>query len=547
MPEPTDPLLGTVLDSRYRVLGRIGEGGFGAVYTVRHVHTGKQFAIKVLHAEFAENRRIIERFWREAQTASLIDHENVVDIIDIGQTPDGSLYFSMELLRGEPLSALLQREGALPWPRARGFAAQIAKALCAAHAKGVVHRDLKPANCLRITRSDNPDFVKVLDFGIAKLVRSGESDAPGSPGLTSQGEVLGTPYYMAPEQAAGSAVDARADIFSFGVLLFELLTGQRPFQGTTRFEILTKMLTVPAPRVSHLAPHPGVPPAVDALVARMLQREPEQRPAAMTEVLASLQGVDHAPGEPGIDRGADEPTTVPREIAFATTVAASPTRAPAEPLSESRIELVTTMARGKSATSARRRRALWVALTALNAVGVVAIGMWVFGPSQDAPAVASPPVIERAPEPAPGSALVQAAESAPAVPQVVAPPVPVVVTPAATVPKVSSSSKKKMKTTTTPHPSSPLRSCEEALVALADKASGILAKCKGNNSGITSGDRLRVQLAGNGMSGKVTSSIVSSSGSVIFDECVRKALDKQTFPDVSGVQICRREFPLKVP
>ena len=285
MTEQKDPRLGTVLDRRYRVLERIGEGGFGAVYTVQHVHTGKHFAVKILHSEFAGDRHITERFWREAQAASLIEHENVVDIIDIGQAHDGSLFFSMELLRGESLSALQDREGALPWPRVRIFAIQIARALCAAHAKGIIHRDLKPENCIRIRRGDNPDFIKVLDFGIAKIVHA---SAPESVNLTSRGEVLGTPHYMAPEQAAGSAVDARVDVFSFGVLLFELLTNRYPFGGETRVEILTKMLTTTAPRVSSLVPAAQVPGSIDELIARTLHREPAMRPPNTAEVRAGL-------------------------------------------------------------------------------------------------------------------------------------------------------------------------------------------------------------------------------------------------------------------
>lgn len=569
MGEPRDPLLGTVLSDRYRVLGRLGKGGFGTVYKVQHVHTGKQFAVKVLHAEFAENRRITERFWREAQTAALIDHENVVDIIDIGQTPDGLLYFSMELLRGEPLSELLQREGAVPWPRARGFAVQIARALCAAHDKGIVHRDLKPANCLRITRGDNPDFIKVLDFGVAKIIHT--TDGADGAGLTSRGEVLGTPYYMAPEQAAGNVVDARADVFSFGVLLFELLTGRRPFAGNSRFEILTKMLTVPSPLVSAFAPE--TPPAIEALVARTLQREPEQRPASMTEVLALLQYVGEDP--PG--RSADEEPTrlVDRQaLALAATEAVSPI-APTRALAESRSELVTTVPAVKPPTEHRpellgtvaqgkstaRGRTLVAALAGLTIAGggiALAVRLTDSGdvgaPSKPAPAVVEfelPAVVHLTPQPEPQIATE---------PQPQPPSAPIVEPPTQPPPdpEPTESVQAKNKTTTKkkapgspavpPPAAAPTVTCEDALKALVQSRAAILMKsCKGGKSGITTGDRVWVRLVGNGVLRKVASSVVRSSGSSVFDDCLVAGFNRQSFPQVDGTPSCNWQFPLTVP
>jgi serine/threonine-protein kinase len=556
-----------VLSGKYRVLGKLGKGGFGTVYTVQHVHTGKHFAAKVLHAEFAGNRRITERFWREAQTAALIEHENVVDIIDIGETPEGTLYFSMELLRGEPLADLLGREGALPWPRARGFALQIARALCAAHAKGVIHRDLKPANCLRITRGDNPDFVKVLDFGIAKIVHTADTDAPG---LTSRGEVLGTPYYMAPEQAAGNVVDVRADVFSFGVLLFELLTGQLPFQGGSRFEILTKMMTVPPPPASAVARHGGLPPAIDALIAHALQPKPEQRPANMAELLAVLQGAERTIAIAAV---AARPSADRQALGFAPTEAVpAPAGSAMESHSdlvatlpiaakvEGRTELLKTTPQGKSAVAPRRR----TAAGALAGLGVVGAALVAYQLSAErAPeSEVSPkaPVIEPVAPPDPPTPAV-APKPEPA-PPVVEPPRPEPPQPEPAPQSTSESVKPKGKATTLakkataappttkkppPPPPAPLVTCTEALELAIAKAPGLMTKCKGS-TGITKGDRVTLSLAGNSSTRKLAVTIVQSSGSGEFDSCLATALERLQFPTPSDKPGCSKQFSnLKVP
>lgn len=566
MPAQRDPHLGTVLDSRYRVLGRIGDGGFGAVYTVQHVHTGKQFAVKVLHAEFAENQEVIERFRREAQTASLIDHENVVDIIDIGQTPEGSLYFSMELLRGEPLSDLLQREGTLPWRRVRELAMQIARALCAAHAKGIVHRDLKPANCFRITRGGNPDFVKVLDFGIAKIGRNSDNGS----NLTVIGQVLGTPYYMAPEQAAGNAVDARVDIFSFGVLLFELLTGRLPFQGGTRFEILTKMMTSSPPAASSLAPHGGIPTAINELIALALKCDPNQRPATMADVLVVLERAEiGVNGDFASERVVQSPTQ--HALAFAATVASPPSSEPAVPpettrteiaapmpaaksVVETRTELMTTIVRGKiMATGGRRRLAVVAAGLALTAV-TVALGMYGFGShvGEDASVVSVPssPVFDVPPRPVvvPDPEPVQPSPASVPASQPISVPLPSV--PPAPEPEPAPTTRPATKTTTkkgsSPVPQ-PTMTCLDALMALEKKGPALMVKCNKGNAGVTSGDRIRVHLSGNGTTGKVESFIVQSSDSTVFDSCFTTELDRLSFPTVLGAPKCGKEFKFTVP
>lgn len=548
MTEQKDPRLGTVLDRRYRVLERIGDGGFGAVYAVQHVHTGKHFAVKVLHEEFAGDRHITERFWREAQAASLIEHENVVDIIDIGQTRDGALFFSMELLRGEPLSAVLDREGPLPWPRVPIFAIQIARALCAAHAKGIIHRDLKPENCIRVRRGDNPDFIKVLDFGIAKIVHA---STPESMNLTSRGEVLGTPHYMAPEQAAGSAVDVRVDVFSFGVLLFELLTNRYPFEGETRVEILTKMLTTTPRRVSSLAPGAQVPEVIDELIARALHRDPERRPASMDEVLAVLQ----SEGRAALSRAATSPTPA----------AAVRARPPAE-----RAATV----QGRTGRGGVGLVVGGLAVAGLGAVVVVALSRpkdvpetpQVVAPPEQAvvePANAAVPVAEAPPVPgaAPAVEVVPVQEApgvveAPAVmgdgqPEASSPTPPADAVPqeapAEEAPKAATKKKRVSPPPPPPPPVATPQTCAEAIAKIAARAGGVMNNCKGS-TGISTGDRVRIRINGSAVTGVARTIVVSSSGSTAFDKCLVTTLELLPFPkNVSGTQSCTQEFAFKVP
>ena len=203
---PTEELMALMSD-RYRILRRIGKGGMGEVFLAEHTAIGKQVAIKILSEDFAKKPRIVQRFLQEARAASLIRHENVVDITDFGHTPSGLPFLTMEFLVGEDLKHTLRREGPLPWPRARRMLVQLLAALAAAHRQGVIHRDIKPDNVFRVRRGDNPDFIKVLDFGIAKVVGE-EVDQ----NLTQTGVVMGTAEYMSPEQARSDPLDARTDL-----------------------------------------------------------------------------------------------------------------------------------------------------------------------------------------------------------------------------------------------------------------------------------------------------------------------------------------------
>src|SRR5829696_7714323 len=227
-PPPLDPLVGSVVADRYHVEKRLGEGGMGAVYLATHKVLEKQVALKILHGEFARKPDLVERFMQEAKAASRIRHENVIDISDFGRTEEGLVFFAMELLRGHDLHEEVARARLagqlLPWGRSKRIFLQICAALSAAHARGIVHRDLKPENVYLVEFLGDPDFVKLLDFGIAKLTEVAEGDRK----LTRTGMLFGTPEYMSPEQARGENVDHRVDIYAMGCILFQLVTGLVP-------------------------------------------------------------------------------------------------------------------------------------------------------------------------------------------------------------------------------------------------------------------------------------------------------------------------------
>jgi serine/threonine-protein kinase len=275
---------GTVVAERYRVDSMLGEGGMGVVYLAEHIHIRKRVAIKVLLQAWTSTPEVVARFEQEAVAAGAISHPNVAAATDFGRLPDGSFYLVLEYLEGRTLRRELA-SGALEPARALAIARGIAMGIGAAHAKGIVHRDLKPENVMLVARDGDPDVVKVLDFGIARVEhRTAEGGKP----LTSAGAVLGTPHYMAPEQALGNTVDARTDLYALGVMLFEMLTGECPFQGSA-VTLLQQHLLMPAPA---LPPEVAerVPLEARALVARLLEKEPKARFASAAEVALVLHG-----------------------------------------------------------------------------------------------------------------------------------------------------------------------------------------------------------------------------------------------------------------
>ena len=278
-----DPLLGRRFGS-YVVEKKLGEGGMGAVYRAVQPEIGKQVAIKFLASHLSQNAGLVQRFFAEARSVNLIQHDNIVDIFDFGQT-DGFSYFVMELMKGSSLEAVLAQHGKLSVGRALDVAIQVADAIAAAHERQIVHRDLKPDNIFLVTKSGRQDFVKLLDFGIAKLTDPADQGAAGM-SRTMAGMVLGTPGYMSPEQGTGGSVDHRTDIYALGVILFRMLTGRLPFEGQTFPEILQKQLIEPPPNVRALRPDLSL--GLATLVHQLVAREVGDRPPSMSVVLERL-------------------------------------------------------------------------------------------------------------------------------------------------------------------------------------------------------------------------------------------------------------------
>jgi serine/threonine protein kinase/tetratricopeptide (TPR) repeat protein len=273
---------GRVIDSRYRVLRKIGEGGMGTVYLGEHVEIGKSVAIKILHPAYSTQQDLVERFRREARAASRIGHPHIVDVTDFGSTEDGCAYFVMEHLDGIDLADVLSHERRLDSTRACDIAIQICRALAAAHAAGVIHRDLKPENIFLVARDGQADFVKVLDFGIARSMSRARR-------LTNPGVAMGTPEYMAPEQAEGGAVDHRSDIYSVGALIYEMASGSPPQLNRDKEVIPPRGVKA------------DIPEELDRIVMRALERDPARRYQSMAQLeydlVKSLYGRPRAVAE----------------------------------------------------------------------------------------------------------------------------------------------------------------------------------------------------------------------------------------------------------
>ncbi len=292
-PGSEDPLLNRVLSERYRILKKLGEGGMGVVYLAEHVVIEKKIALKVLFPDLTRRSDLVQRFMQEAKSASRINHENVIDITDFGQSPEGYVFIAMEYLVGQDLGGVLKASGPMPWPRAQPIILQIVKALRAAHERAIVHRDMKPENVFILPRDDGREFVKVLDFGIAKVLGLDE-DAPR---LTRTGMIFGTPEYMSPEQAQGQSVDHRVDIYAVGCIMYHMLTGDVPFRAESFMGILSKhMMEAPVPPSTR---NPSIEPAVEAIINRAMEKDPDKRFQTMREFVDALVPLGYVPDMSG--------------------------------------------------------------------------------------------------------------------------------------------------------------------------------------------------------------------------------------------------------
>ncbi len=286
-----DPRIGQIVQERYRIVRKLGEGGMGAVYEGEHLLIRRRVAIKCLHPQLASSPAVVKRFHNEAIAATSIGHPNIVEVTDMGRFEDGTFYMVLEFLEGRDFDDLIGREGAQPIGRVVHILSQVCDALRAAHAKGIVHRDLKPENIFLIEREGDPYFAKVVDFGIAKFKEDDNHK------LTQTGQAMGTPYYMSPEQIAGQKdVDERTDIYALGVILFHALTAAFPFHAES-FPMLVVQICQTPPK-SIRAMRPDIPEPLAAVIERMLAKTPAERYASAAEVkqaLAPFRGLSGAP------------------------------------------------------------------------------------------------------------------------------------------------------------------------------------------------------------------------------------------------------------
>jgi serine/threonine protein kinase len=297
---PADPLVGRTFEGKYKLDERLGQGGMGTVYRATHLLIDRPVAIKVLNPRLVEDEEAQERFRREARAAGRLQHMNAVAVTDFGRTEDGLVYIVMELLLGRTLREVLAREAPLDAARAVSIMLQTAAAVAAAHEAGIIHRDLKPGNIFVVQRKHAPPIIKVLDFGIAKLAADALDDEEDPQTLTAVGVMIGTPRYMSPEQCDSRRLTPASDVYSLGIILYEMLTGTTPFTGSTPLAVAMRHSTeIPRPPREFIA---SIPTELEHVVLHALEKRPEDRPANAGEFRQELYGVaerlglEHASG-----------------------------------------------------------------------------------------------------------------------------------------------------------------------------------------------------------------------------------------------------------
>ncbi|HEU5060549.1 MAG TPA: serine/threonine-protein kinase, partial [Kofleriaceae bacterium] len=353
-----DPLLGATLAGRYLIEELIGEGGMGRVYRACHHELPRNFAIKVLFGELAALSEMRARFRMEAESAARLDHPNLVPVVDVGETEEGLLYLAMEYVDGRNLAEIIASEAPLEPARAASLARRLCRGLQHAHERGMVHRDFKPDNVL-VVEEDGIEVPRIVDFGLAVLVQ----DAGGGGRLTRKGETMGTPPYMSPEQLTGRPVDARSDLFSLGVVLYEMLCGKTPFEGPV-FEVLRQIATEPPPPLSVRVPGVSVPPELERVVMKLLAVSPDQRYGSAAEVIADLEAF--APARRAVGRRTSAEmalTAAPAAAAASLPIDDEPAAPVAAPRARGRRDSDT----GEMLALVKRRRR---ALTAVVLAGV---------------------------------------------------------------------------------------------------------------------------------------------------------------------------------
>ncbi|HEY5946745.1 MAG TPA: protein kinase [Kofleriaceae bacterium] len=440
-------LIGEVLANRYLIESKIGEGAMGAVYRAKHVKVGRAFAVKVLHSRLLVDNKVLQRFEREAELAGRLRHPNVIGVVDVGETPDGLRYMVMDFAEGPDLATLLD-EAPMPPQRVTHIVRQLLEGLFHAHEQGLIHRDFKPENVIIEKDSHGQEVPRIVDFGIAILREGGDStDGPGR--LTTNGLVLGTPHYMAPEQAVADPIDHRIDLFALGIMIYEMLSGKLPFDGSGA-EVARANLLLDPPPISQRVPYLDVDPLLEAFARRLMAKKRDQRPATAKAARDLLDLIERnrvaaaaalgvpldlvrapattQPSEPVRHHSGSE--TFPPPIRSASLPQAPPMSAAKAVASTAQLAPQLTTQQ----TAIKKRRAPLIA-AAIAGVGVLGAAAFVIVNGSDKPAKPDPVAV--APEPAkietPAPAKAEAPTPAPtpveATPPVVAPVAPPVVAP----------------------------------------------------------------------------------------------------------------------